>query len=109
MSPAGHKAGAEKVIRDLNEWIQSQLSKPKQLRGGIEIVEVVRLLYFLANPPGADYGDVDTQKSYGKGSAPGAPGSLYEVTWKAKGQVVVTPLEFLVCGPLESMHMYNLI
>ncbi|KAB5595963.1 Acyl-CoA synthetase [Ceratobasidium theobromae] len=41
LSPAGHKAGAEKVIRDLNEWIQSQLSKPKQLRGGIEIVEVI--------------------------------------------------------------------
>ncbi|KAL5632519.1 hypothetical protein ACGC1H_005464 [Rhizoctonia solani] len=41
LSPAGHKAGAKKVIAELNEWVQSQLSKPKQLRGGIEIVKVI--------------------------------------------------------------------
>ncbi|CAE6469024.1 unnamed protein product [Rhizoctonia solani] len=41
LSPAGHKAGAKKVIADLNEWVQGQLSKPKQLRGGIEIVKVI--------------------------------------------------------------------
>ncbi|CAE6461399.1 unnamed protein product [Rhizoctonia solani] len=41
LSPAGHKAGAKKVIADLNEWVQGQLSKPKQLRGGIEIIKVV--------------------------------------------------------------------
>ncbi|CCO31380.1 Putative acyl-coenzyme A synthetase [Rhizoctonia solani AG-1 IB] len=41
LSPAGHKAGAKKVIADLNEWVQGQLSKPKQLRGGIEVVKVI--------------------------------------------------------------------
>ncbi|CUA72512.1 hypothetical protein RSOLAG22IIIB_04909 [Rhizoctonia solani] len=41
LSPAGHKAGAKKVIAELNEWVQGQLSKPKQLRGGIEIVKVI--------------------------------------------------------------------
>ncbi|KAJ1303427.1 hypothetical protein OPQ81_011618 [Rhizoctonia solani] len=41
LSPAGHKAGANKVIAELNEWVQGQLSKPKQLRGGIEIVKVI--------------------------------------------------------------------
>ncbi|ELU39027.1 AMP dependent CoA ligase [Rhizoctonia solani AG-1 IA] len=42
LAPAGHKAGSKKVIVDLNEWVQGQLSKPKQLRGGIEIVKEVR-------------------------------------------------------------------
>ncbi|KAG8763714.1 hypothetical protein FRC11_013590, partial [Ceratobasidium sp. 423] len=41
LSPAGHKAGAKKVVAELNEWVQSQLSKPKQLRGGIEIVKAI--------------------------------------------------------------------
>lgn len=41
LSPAGHKAGAKKVIADLNEWVQGELSKPKQLRGGIEIVKSI--------------------------------------------------------------------
>ncbi|QRW20279.1 AMP binding enzyme [Rhizoctonia solani] len=42
LAPAGHKAGSKKVIVDLNEWVQGQLSKPKQLRGGIEIVKEER-------------------------------------------------------------------
>ncbi|QRV77609.1 AMP binding enzyme [Ceratobasidium sp. AG-Ba] len=41
LSSAGHKAGAKKVIADLHEWMQGQLSKPKQLRGGIEVVKVI--------------------------------------------------------------------
>ncbi|KAF8685502.1 acetyl-CoA synthetase [Rhizoctonia solani] len=41
LAPAGHKAGSKKVIVDLNEWVQGQLSKPKQLRGGIEIVKEI--------------------------------------------------------------------
>ncbi|KAF8606927.1 acetyl-CoA synthetase-like protein [Ceratobasidium sp. AG-I] len=41
LSPAGHKAGVKKVIADLNEWVQGELSKPKQLRGGIEVVKSI--------------------------------------------------------------------
>ncbi|KAG8785673.1 hypothetical protein FRC12_017290 [Ceratobasidium sp. 428] len=41
LSAAGHNAGSKKVIADLHEWMQGQLSKPKQLRGGIEVVKEI--------------------------------------------------------------------
>ncbi|KAG9077944.1 hypothetical protein FS749_010126 [Ceratobasidium sp. UAMH 11750] len=41
LSAVGHKAGAKKVVADLNKWVQGQLSKPKHLRGGIEVVEFI--------------------------------------------------------------------
>ncbi|KAG9075934.1 hypothetical protein FS749_012336 [Ceratobasidium sp. UAMH 11750] len=41
LSSAGHEAGSKKVIAGLHEWVQGQLSKPKQLRGGIEIVKEI--------------------------------------------------------------------
>ncbi|KAG8742171.1 hypothetical protein FRC10_001927 [Ceratobasidium sp. 414] len=41
LSSAGYEAGSKKVIADLHEWVQGQLSKPKQLRGGIEVVKEI--------------------------------------------------------------------
>jgi acyl-coenzyme A synthetase/AMP-(fatty) acid ligase len=47
LSDAGKKMGAEKVIEELEAWHQENLSKYKWLRGGIEIVNQVRLLEFV--------------------------------------------------------------
>jgi acyl-CoA synthetase (AMP-forming)/AMP-acid ligase II len=47
LSDAGKKIGAEKVIEELEAWHQENLSKYKWLRGGIEVVNQVRLLEFV--------------------------------------------------------------
>ena len=45
LSGAGKKLGAHAVIRELEMWHKENLSKYKWLRGGIEVVEEVRLAY----------------------------------------------------------------
>jgi hypothetical protein len=42
LSDAGKKLGVENVKAELQTWHQSNLSKYKHLRGGIEIVKEVR-------------------------------------------------------------------
>lgn len=43
LSSAGKRLGAEAVKRELEIWHQENLSKYKWLRGGIEIVEQVKI------------------------------------------------------------------
>ena len=43
LSEEGQRRGAKEVVQTLNAWIQKNLSKYKWLRGGIEVVDEVRL------------------------------------------------------------------
>jgi hypothetical protein len=45
LSESGRKVGAEKVKEELVTWHQENLSRYKWLRGGIEIVKHVRLVW----------------------------------------------------------------
>lgn len=42
LSPEGHKLGASATIEKLDAWVRESLSKYKWLRGGIEVVDMVR-------------------------------------------------------------------
>jgi acyl-CoA synthetase (AMP-forming)/AMP-acid ligase II len=52
LSAKGKSAGADKVMAILDAWVKDRLSKPKWLRGGIEIVNEARAMLFEA-PAGA--------------------------------------------------------
>jgi acyl-coenzyme A synthetase/AMP-(fatty) acid ligase len=41
LSPAGRSIGEEEVKRRLDVWVKETLSKFKQLRGGIEVVDAI--------------------------------------------------------------------
>jgi acyl-CoA synthetase (AMP-forming)/AMP-acid ligase II len=45
LSPRGREMGEKAVIKELESWHKKNLSKYKWLRGGIEIVDEVRLLH----------------------------------------------------------------
>jgi acyl-CoA synthetase (AMP-forming)/AMP-acid ligase II len=47
LSPAGEQIGKAEVVRLLDEWSRERLSKYKWLRGGIEIVNEVRVPYHI--------------------------------------------------------------
>ena len=54
LSEAGKKMGVEKVRAKLETWHQSNLSKYKHLRGGIEIVKEVRCFDYLVELRASD-------------------------------------------------------
>ena len=47
LSEAGKRRGVAEVKKELEKWHQESLSKYKWLRGGIEVVEEVRLFSFV--------------------------------------------------------------
>ena len=43
LSDAGKQRGEKEVVQALHSWVQKNLSKYKWLRGGIEVVDEVRM------------------------------------------------------------------
>lgn len=75
LSDEGTNLGAEKTLKTLQQWVEKNLSRYKWLRGGLEVVDEVWLLYYVAqcaliNP------SLDTQTSNWEGSAPCLTGPL---------------------------------
>jgi hypothetical protein len=67
LSPEGHKLGASATMAKLDAWVRESLSKYKWLRGGIEVVDMVRCQFHFKGVHVFMQRPSDSKITHGKG------------------------------------------
>lgn len=78
LSPHGQALGPTEVVARLDAWVRDKLSRYKWLRGGIGVVNQVRIPFYCSGSQllTACIAAVDTQIAHGQGVAPGVGGRV---------------------------------